>query len=648
MNHLNKIIVVIIPFLFLLAYPLKMYSQNTVRFQAYGKTPQTVSDSLYKKLENTSEINQRLSILYTIANKHKKYGSTDSLLHYANLIKDLSSSENDKIKNIYLHKARAHRLLGNGKFLNGLYDEALKAYIEGITDSKEAEGIIENNQIKLGLGKVYLQKKEYEKASSLFLELTENRGDANIVAQANFYLGVLAFEKEHFSLAKKYYTKAIANTDTEEDSKFKLLVELNLGILAAKEDRNYDAFNIHERIMAAALKNNYFDLYTEAVLQYGKVCSKLKQYQNAEIVLSIAYSNAIQWNRLELQKKIINSLRLTYQAKGDYKNAYNLMTQYISVSNEIIEQQNSKVIKDLEVKYETLQKENQIYELQKEQSSKQVEIERQKTIKKAFLYGFIILLIPIITLLVVYYQKLQTQSQLNHQQKELNNQKITALLSSQELELTRTSLEAQQDERHRIAKQLHDGIGGNLAGIKLQLANIKTSVLQKEVMHQVNETYELVRDISHDLVPKKFNQNAFTFLIENYIEQLQKNSELEITFSAYPKDKINDLPEKLKVEFYQITQELFTNTLKHANASNIEVHINIHNTTLQLIFEDDGKGFKVENFRKGIGLQNIESRLQPLNANLIIDSTSNRGTVVTIEVPLKKQTREKLQINYSR
>ena len=83
--------------------------------------------------------------------------------------------------------------------------------------------------------------------------------------------------------------------------------------------------------MNASLKQNYFDMYTEAVLEYGNVCKKLEQYQMAEIALSTAYVNAIQWNRLELQKKIINSLRLTYQAKGEYKNAYNLITQYLSL-----------------------------------------------------------------------------------------------------------------------------------------------------------------------------------------------------------------------------------------------------------------------------------------------------------------------------
>jgi len=208
----------------------------------------------------------------------------------------------------------------------------------------------------------------------------------------------------------------------------------------------------------------------------------------------------------------------------------------------------------------------------------------------------------------------------------------------QELALVRTSLEAQQEERHRISKQLHDGIGGNLAGIKLQLANLNTNTkLQTEVMDQVNETYELVRDISHDLVPKKFNQYAFTILIENYIEHLKKNSTIEIAFSAHPKNTINNLSERFKVELYQIIQELFTNTLKHAEAKNIELHLTVHDAVLQLLFEDDGNGFNINTHRKGIGLENIKSRLDNINGTFLLDSIPNRGTAITIEISLKKE-----------
>ncbi len=453
----------------------------------------------------------------------------------------------------------------------------------------------------------------------------------------HYNLGKISFENKDWRAAKRYFTVSDSLLGTSGNIKQKLANTLALGKVAVQQYENDTAFGYFKEVLDVSLANQFYDLYTEAVLEYGQLNINLKNYDVAEMTLAMAYTNAIQWNRLELQKKIINSLRKTYSAKGDYENAYNLMTQLNAVSESISRQQNSKAIQEIEVKYQSLQKENQIYELKEEKLAKQAEIERQKTIKKAFLYGFLVLLIPIISLLYVYYQKLQAQSKLNQQEKELSSQKITSLLHTQELELARTSLEAQREERHRIAKQLHDSIGGNLAGIKLQLANVKeSSKNQKTIIKQVNETYELVRDISHDLVPKKFHQNAFTFLIENYIAQLRDSSELKVNFYAHPKAKVNEIPSKLKVELYQILQELFTNTIKHANAKNVEVHLNILDSELQLLYEDDGRGFAIEKIGKGIGLQNIESRLQQLNSSLMLDSAPKRGTVVTIEIPLKE------------
>jgi len=397
-----------------------------------------------------------------------------------------------------------------------------------------------------------------------------------------------------------------------------------------------DAISSFGLVMEKGLNAKFYDLYTEAVVNYGNCYIALGEIQGAEMIFSTAYANALNWDNLGLQRKIVDALRKLYARKGDYQNAYNLITQYNAISKQIQDQENTRLIRDMEFKYQTLEKENEILELQETQQTKQNEIERQKTIKQAVLYGFLALLIPIIGLLYVYYPKLQTQSQLNLQQKELNNQRRASLLNEQELKLARTSLNAQQEERLRIAQQLHDGIGGNLAGIKLQLSNMEgKSNAQHGIMNQINETYELVRDISHDLVPKKFNQNAFSTLIREHLEKIENNSSLSISFYSHPEETINKLPETLKVAFFQMIQELTTNTIKHANATNIELHLNYHDEQLQLLFEDDGKGFDTKKIATGIGLENLETRVKQLNGELMIDSSLGRGTVITINIHKK-------------
>lgn len=624
----NKIIV---PFVLLfLLIPSSTLCQDKINFKAFGYIPNTIPDSLYQKLKNKTDTQAELNILYIIGKEHIRFGATDSILEYAKKMDSLLPFNKIKINEI-----KTKRLYAEGMYFSGLYDEALKFFIEGIEKSKNLPDDIETKWLKLGLGKVYLQKNEEDKALALFEECKKNTTNKPLKATINYYLGILKYRQQDYLKANYFFNKAEKLLNTKKSLKLILKINLYKGIIALEKEDTNKAIYIFEDVMTRSLANSYYDLYINTVLNFGRAYIKTGNYEDAKIILSTAYINAVQWNRLELQKKVINALRTVYSMKGDYKNAYNIMTQYVSISERVLNKQNTKVIKDLEYKYHTLEKEKEILQLKENQLIKENEINRQKTIKQAVLYGFLVLLIPILALLYMYYQKLQTQNQLNTQQKELNNRKIASLLSEQELKLAKTALGAQQEERTRIARELHDSIGGNLAGIKLQMSNFEGD-LEKEIIYKVDETYELVRSISHDLIPKKIQENAFTLLINEYTENIKKNTDSAITFLTHPKEKVNNLPEKIKVQIYQITQELFTNTIKHAKAKNIELHFNIHNNVFQLLFEDDGIGFNTSEIYEGIGLTNIKNRIKQFNGSFIIDSTINRGTVTTIEIPLNK------------
>jgi len=237
-------------------------------------------------------------------------------------------------------------------------------------------------------------------------------------------------------------------------------------------------------------------------------------------------------------------------------------------------------------------------------------------------------------LLYTYYQKIQAQSELAKKQEELNSQKVDALQKEQELNLIKASMEGQDEERKRIAQELHDSIGGNLAGIKLQLASVDEPKELGSISKQLDETYQLVRDISHTLVPKKFKENAFTDLVEQYVNSISKTGKLKFEFHPHPKKLVNGISEKLQVELFKIIQELMTNTLKHAEAKNVELHLTILDAELSLLFEDNGKGFDTTEISSGMGSKNIKNRVHDMQGRLNIDSQVGRGTVVAIEVPL--------------
>ncbi len=634
MNKKKSIIIL------LLFFPLLLIAQEQMEsYKAFGVIPQHIPDSLYQQLEASENFDERIQLIEAIANIHIQLGNTDSIIYYGNYLKNESEYHTpDKLTNS-LWLSKSYQILGKGSFQKGLYDDAMKYYLQGIEITPVSIKPNLHYKHKLGLALIYIEKGEYKKAISLLEECVNQSDNQEINAFANKYYGDIFLYKEDFLQSEEYYKKALSDFNKLKLEKAQLKVKVNLGTIAMLAKDFDTAFDYLKEVKDMALEKEYYDLHIEAVLRIGYIYKRNKQFEEAQIVLSTAYVNAMQWNQLESQKVISKSMIDLYVDLDDYKNAYNLMTQHQAVSNQIINNQKRKEVKELEIKYQTAQKENEILTLQEEQLLKESEIKRQKTIKNAFLIGFLVVLIPIIALLYMYYQKLQAQSQLNVKQEEINRQKVASLIKAQELKLVKASIEAQDEERGRIARELHDSIGGNLAAIKLQMNNLNDKAdVKMAIVNQLDETYQQVREISHNLIPSKFSQNAFTTLISEYIDKLDKASDQNITFIPHPKDKINALDENLQVEVFNILQELITNTLKHAKAKNVEIHVNIHNNILQLLFEDNGIGFDREKTPTGIGLQNIKSRLEALHANINIDSTINRGTAVTIEIPINHDT----------
>lgn len=611
-----------------------------ITFSTIPNNKQKSLEPYYKALKNADYGVQRFSVIDQLAAYHIDQANTDSILYYGNLYqKELELWDiSEKEKKTYY--ANAYFILAVGNRYNGLLDNSVKWHINGITSAEEgnnSEGVYRN---KIGLAKIYILKGTQEKAISILEEGLSAYEDElpAITSDALICLGDANFNLEEYDEAKANYEKALEGAKKFGDLTQELEVNLKLGSLAETEGDTYQAFNLYnetrEKGLAAGLRVFYF----EGTIRVAQLYYKEKNYDAATAALSVAYVNAIERENLNYQKEVLDIQRRTFAATGDYQNAYAVMTQLDAVTGQIQAQQQQRINKELEVQYETLQKEKAITSLEEDQILKATELERQKTIKNAFLIGFLIVLIPILALLYVYYQKIQTQSELVKKQNVINEQKVTALKQEQELNLIKASIEGQDEERKRIAQELHDSIGGNLAGIKLQFASMDgDSEKLKTLTGQIDETYQLVRDISHTLIPKKFKQNAFTNLIRQYYKTIASTGELLVSFHPHPENDINIIDERYQMEIYKIIKELMTNTLKHAQATKVDIHLSIIENDLSLLFEDNGKGFEINGSKEGIGFENIRNRVNELSGILHVDSVVKRGTVVSIEIPIKNK-----------
>jgi len=203
-------------------------------------------------------------------------------------------------------------------------------------------------------------------------------------------------------------------------------------------------------------------------------------------------------------------------------------------------------------------------------------------------------------------------------------------------------IDGQEEERRRIARELHDGVGQKLAGIKINWENLSNDLSRNENFGNLQKMSELldnaaaeVRTISHQMMPKELEQFGLVPAIESLLRNNLENAGIRFEFNQLGMEK--RLPQIVELNLFRIIQELLSNIIKHADAKNLHVQLLKRQDSVVLIVEDDGKGFEIKNDERfGIGLMNIESRIKMIHSNFIIESEPGKGTTVRIRTPLNE------------
>lgn len=259
-------------------------------------------------------------------------------------------------------------------------------------------------------------------------------------------------------------------------------------------------------------------------------------------------------------------------------------------------------------------------------------------IRVSLLIGTFTMLVMVffIILFVVYYQRKQAEQ-------KIAIQELKAEMQRQMLE---SSLEVQEVERRRIAKDLHDEVGAMLSATKMSLNQMvrkidstDLSTLAQQTKELLDESISQVRRISKELVPSTLEEFGLVSALDEFIQKIHVASGVLFVLNhegIIPPDKRFD--KKIELTVYRIAQELVNNALKHAQANEISLILKEQNNTLIFEFKDDGKGFDIEKVRKdvkkGLGLKNIESRLSVVNGTFVLKSELGKGTQSFIEIPI--------------
>lgn len=241
------------------------------------------------------------------------------------------------------------------------------------------------------------------------------------------------------------------------------------------------------------------------------------------------------------------------------------------------------------------------------------------------------------------YRSTKRKQRIAEQEKELEIQKTAQILKEKEVETINAMVEGQEKERLRLAGELHDNLGSTLATVKMQVENLERNLekvddpkgLLSKTNTLINEAYQKVRRISHERNSGVMAKEGLLPAVQKLAKQISSSGPLQIEVQDFGLE--NRLSNHLEITIFRIIQELTTNIVKHAQATEASISLTQHDNELNIIVEDNGKGFKVGKLEQkdGMGLGSIERRVEHLEGSMEVDSTLGKGTNIIIDIPLE-------------
>ncbi len=507
----------------------------------------------------------------------------------------------------------------------GNFELAGKDFFKALRWAEKFNLINEESKVFTNIGYLFLKQSDWEKSILYFnksiekkKQLKDLKGMAlvyNNIGISYYYLNVLDSVLVSFHRSLDIYIQL-------NDRKGQARPLFNIGEIYAIKGDYATALEYYKKSLAIEKEFDYKFGYANSLVYIGEIYKELGNYEEAIHYQrqGITILKNIKAN-YEL-KDAYNVLHQTFLQMNRYDSALVYYKKMTELQDSIFTLDKAQQIAELEAVYQTKKKENEILLLEQQQ-------EKEK-------YFRIILLSAIVGLLIflgflIFYLKLQAKTS------------VERTLASEQKKQFKAVLEAQENERKRLAEELHDNVGPLLSLTQLYLTELNESkginipddkdllIKSQEI---INEASNETRNISHNLMPGVLVQLGLVPAMRELLNKLNSTHKFELNFES---GTISDrYKETIEITYYRILQELLNNIIKHAQATKISVNILVEDEKLILIVEDNGRGFNTNNMKSasGIGWKNIFSRLTVISGQVFVDS-DEKGTRVKISSPLQ-------------
>lgn len=522
------------------------------------------------------------------------------------------------------YAARFERLKGEALYFKGKYNMAAQEFYKSIKlleANNEKKPLAETYN---ALAKLYRKTRDlpqalqnYDKAMSIYKFLKDSAGLSAIYNES----GVVFEYGEKYEEAARRYRISLEIDKRRNDLVGVCYALSNLAGVYILQNK----FSIAEEYLQQSLtiRKQMNDSFAIA-LNYSDLASAyISTNELLKTQLYIDSSNCIA-NRMKYNELISTNYELLGRVAengGNFKDALNFYKKNTVLKDSLYNLDKEKQIAELNTRYETEKKERTITE-----QNNRLRIQ------------YIIFIAAIVSLLLasLFIYNLYRKNKLKREAREREE-----LLIQNEI-AAKAVMQAEEAERYRIARDLHDGVGQIMSAAKMNLSayqsriNFKNEDEKKSfenIITLVDISCKEVRAVSHKMMPIALTDKKLDTAVQDFIDKLDKDS-LKIHF--YSEGFEESIPAEVETVLYRIIQECVHNVIKHSEADQLDISLLREKNELTATIEDNGKGFvcEGENSKKGIGLKNIKSRVAFINGEAEFTSAPGKGTLVAIHVPL--------------
>lgn len=624
----------------------------------FAQDVNTVIQKLKTELGTNPEPKRKAAI-YSDLTWYYASVSKDSALHYGEKAIKSAQELNDQVL-----LAQVYSDVGAVHFRNNNFKNSEKNYLLSYGIRKklnDTKGIAKLNN---NLGSVYRNLSQFQKSIKMYLEAQnyfESIGDEENLNVTKANIGVIFKDLKNYGSSEKYLVEAIKYFEQKNNENRLCENYVNLGNtyqLNKEYDKaiklynkanekcvktgNTQAISYVSRNMASVYREKNNDSVSEKKLKESEIARK--KFNSDLDLASLDIENAttlMQKGDAEAAEKKFHKLKGVFQKQHspeDLLSVYkNLVTvkmylnqtdsanyyyqKYIDENDKIFKLSVSKQTEELTLKYETEKKDKEILQ------------NKNKIFKRN---------VTIFSLLGLFLAGAAIAFSLFRHRKKNEKIKIQKEILHQQDLATKAVMNAEDNERKRMATHLHDGVAQLLGAANMNVSALEDYKEDDEVFGKIlNKTKTIledaitdVRGLSHEIMPNMLIKTSLSNALRDLIE---KSTSPKLHIHLKIEDLKDDLDQNIQVVLYRIIQECINNTSKHANATEINVFVKQTPSHIETVFSDNGKGFnplKITSKSSGLGLENIKSRIAMMKGKLNIQSKEGEGTSIKVKIPI--------------